>query len=408
MIDHPTRTSRRLAAKTSTIILLAAIAAVGQFASNIYTPSLPSVASDLRISHGASQMTLAVFLAAFALMQLVVGPLADRFGRKPVLLAGLALFLAGTVLCGLAPDLASLVTGRIVQGAGAAAGIVVSRATTRDSFEGVELAKVLAAVTIAFALVPGLTPLMGGVVEHLLGWRATFWLTATLGLVLAIVVLHTLPETLATPRPVSPATELSGYAMILRDPVFRTNALAVAGAFASMSAFFSGAPAVLIDSLGISPIEFGFYPPVAVSGFIIGGIVTRRRAGLVPPQAMSELGARIMLVGAVLIFAPPALGLLNKFAINAAMVVHVTGLGILLPASIAAALQRFPDRAGAAAALQGFLQMSGGALGAAATAALSARLGDLSFPTVMLCATTLGWLITSRLIPTPDHAPTGP
>ena len=392
---------RKLAATTSTIFLLAGIAAVGQFASNIYTPSLPSVALDLGVSQGASQATLAVFLGAFAITQLVVGPLSDQFGRKPILLIGLAVFLVGTMLCSTAVDFSDLLFGRIVQGSGSAAGIVVSRAMTRDSFEGVELARVLAAVTIAFALVPGFTPLIGGFVEQMLGWRATFWITGALGLLLALIVIRTLPETLASHRRVSPFTEVAEYGAILRDPVFGPNALAVACAFASMSAFFSGAPAVLIGTLGVSPIEFGLYPPVAVSGFVIGGVITRRMAARVAARAMSVLGARIMLAGAVLLFLPPAFGLLNKFLINGAMVVHVTGLGILLPASIAAALQRFPKKAGAAAALQGFLQMSGGALGAASAAALMSALAELSFPTVMLLAATLAWLTASRLVPEP-------
>lgn len=390
---------RKLRATTSTILLLAAIAAVGQFASNIYTPSLPSVAHDLGVSQGASQATLAVFLGAFALMQLVIGPVSDQYGRKPTLLIGLAVFLVGTVLCSTAVDYTGLLIGRIVQGAGAAAGIVVSRATTRDSFDGVELARVLATVTIAFALVPGLTPLLGGVVEQILGWRATFWITGALGLLLAVIVIRSLPETLATHRHVSPRSEIGEYASILRDPVFWPNAMAVACAFASMSAFFSGAPAVLIGTLGISPIEFGFYPPVAVTGFIIGGVIARRVAGTAAPQTMSVLGTSIMLGGAVLLLVPPAMGVLNKFLINGAMVVHVTGLGILLPASIAASLQRFPQKAGAAAAMQGFLQMSGGALGAAGSAGLASFLADLSFPTVMLCATALSWLTATRLIP---------
>lgn len=396
---------RKLVATTSTILLLAGMAAVGQFASNIYTPSLPSVAHDLGVSQGASQATLAVFLGAFAIMQLVVGPLSDQYGRKPTLLIGLAVFLVGTFLCSTAVDYANLLIGRIVQGSGAAAGIVVSRATTRDSFEGVELARVLAAVTIAFALVPGLTPLIGGVVEQVLGWRATFWITGALGLLLAVIVIRWLPETLGTHRQVSPSSEVAAYAEILRDPVFWPNALAVACAFASMSAFFSGAPAVLIGTLGISPIEFGLYPPIAVSGFVIGGIITRRVAASAAPRSMSILGASIMLAGAILLFVPPAFGLLNKFLINGAMVVHVTGLGILLPASIAAALQRFPQKAGAAAAMQGFLQMSGGALGAAIAAALAGVLEDLSFPTVMLFATTFSWLTASWRIPKHERLP---
>jgi DHA1 family bicyclomycin/chloramphenicol resistance-like MFS transporter len=226
-----------------------------------------------------------------------------------------------------------------------------------------------------------------------------FWLTAGLGLTLLLVAVGGLPETLSKPQSLAPARVAAGYLGIAGDRIFRSNVLAVAFAFASMSAFFAGSPAVMIGTLGMTSLEYGFYPPIAVSGFIIGGIVTRRLAAAAPPQRLSAIGSSIMLLGAVLLVVPPALGFLDKFAMNAAMVVHVTGLGILLPASIAAALQRFPAQAGAAAALQGFVQMAGGAIGAVAVAGLAPALPDLAFPLTMIVATSLCWLVAMVHIP---------
>jgi DHA1 family bicyclomycin/chloramphenicol resistance-like MFS transporter len=169
----------KLSATGGTIALLTALAALGQFASNVYAPSLPSVASDLQTSAAGVQLTLAVFLAAFAAAQLVYGPLSDRWGRRPIVLAGLAVFLVGTLACAVATDLAGLLGARVVQATGAAAGVVVSRAATRDAFDGPELTRALATVTIAFAAVPGLTPLLGGVIEQIGSsrgaWRRAGW-----------------------------------------------------------------------------------------------------------------------------------------------------------------------------------------------------------------------------------------
>ena len=143
------------------VALLTALAGLGQFASNIYIPSMPAMAAALGVTMSAVQATLAVFLAVFAVFQLVCGPLSDRFGRRPVLLVAMSTFIAGTVTCAVAPDLATLIGGRILQGAGASAAFVVSRAITRDLFTGADLARVTALILIAFSLVPGLTPLIG-------------------------------------------------------------------------------------------------------------------------------------------------------------------------------------------------------------------------------------------------------
>lgn len=379
--------------------LLTALAALGQFASNVYTPSLPAVARDLGVGAGEAQLTLAVFLAAFGLAQLVHGPLSDRFGRRPVLLAGLAVFLAGTGLCAAAGGIGALLVGRAVQAAGAAAGVVASRAVLRDSFEGAELARAMALVTIAFALVPGLTPLVGGVVQTVAGWRGTFLLTLAVGAAVAALAWAALPETNRRPLArLDLAAVVGGYAATLRSAAFVRHAVPVALVFASMSAFFAGSPALFIERLGVSPIEYGLYPPIAVSGFVVGGLALRRLAGwarggtgLVGP------GLAVMLAGALVIAVPPALGLVHEHLVTAGMVLHVTGLGIVMPAAMAAALEPFRERAGTAAAAIGFFQMAAGAAGAAAVSLLQPAHPVLAFPLVMAVATALAGIAFALL-----------
>src|SRR5262249_11273981 len=170
--------ARPLEARSGVIVLLTAMTALGQFASNVYLPALPAVAADFSAPMNQVQWTLALFLVVFALGQLVYGPLSDRFGRLAPLKLGLLVYLAGSIGAALAPNLAVLLACRAVQAAGGAAGVVIARAMVRDSFAGPALARVMALISIVFGLVPGLSPLVGGIATDLLDWRATFWLTA--------------------------------------------------------------------------------------------------------------------------------------------------------------------------------------------------------------------------------------
>ncbi len=388
------------------IALLAALAAVGQFASNVYTPSLPFVAADLGIDAAQAQSTFGVFLLTFAAMQLVYGPLADRFGRRPVLFAALALFLAGTIACAVAGSLTELLAARAVQAAGAAGALIVSRAATRDSFEGVALHKAMAAITIVFAVVPGLAPLLGGVTQELAGWRATFWLTLVIGALTAAIAFLRLPETnRPTGIKLAPGAILSGYGAVLSNRIAMTYSVSVGLVFAAMSAFFAASPALFIGHLGVGAAEYGLYPPIAVTGFIIGGIVTRRLAGKVSPQRIAANGLGIMALALTFMLLLPAAGMVHKHLFNATMVLNVTGLGVFLPTAISQVLARFPERAGTASAMQGFIQMSGGGVGVFVVSALQPALPIIAMPVVMLSSVLLAALVFRIGIPV-AHAAT--
>src|SRR6201747_777701 len=194
------------------IAVLAGLAATGTLATNILLPSLPQMAASLNVSSAAVTSAITIFLAVFAFGQLVVGPISDRYGRRWPVLIGFAVFFAGSVWCGLATDLPGLLTGRVIQAAGACATSVLSRAIGRDLFSGAALARAMALIMIAMAAAPGFSPLLGGALDHAFGWRSEFAFIGLFGAVAAVAYASVLGETHhATRTPLDPLAIAKNY-----------------------------------------------------------------------------------------------------------------------------------------------------------------------------------------------------
>ncbi|WP_416897023.1 MAG: multidrug effflux MFS transporter [Minwuia sp.] len=367
--------------------LLAALSAIGQFATNIYLPSLPVISAELSASPSQAQLTLTLYLAAFAFTQLLYGPLSDRFGRRIILMSGLAIFIAGSVVCTIAQDIDVLIAGRILQAVGGGGCTVAARAVVRDSFEGPALQKVMALIAILFALVPGLSPLFGALLQELAGWRTIFIVTGGVGAVVALMMVTRLPETLAYRLPKLNPTELvRGYAIVLARRDFLRFALPMSLIFTAMFAFFGGSPYTFIEFLDVSATEYGFYPPLASTGFVIGGIVVRRLTGRMSTIGICGVGLVVAIAACAIGVVLPLAGWVHKAAFIVSVIVFVASLGIFLPTAMAAALQLFPERAGTASAMLGFLQMAGGVLGSAMVAAFQEQFPIFAYATIMLAA----------------------
>ena len=384
------------------ILLLAAIAALGQFSTSIYVPSIPDMAEGLATSQRWVQLTITAYLVPVALFQLVCGPLSDRFGRRPVLIGGFAIFLAGTILCIAATEIGLLIAGRVLQGIGACAGLVVSRAVARDLFEGSALVRAVSIVSVAFAVVPGITPLFGGVIQDTMGWRATFIATAIAGLIVAWITIARLGETIRTRLDrLSIRAGAAAYRPILGSGSFQIYALVSACPLMGLFAFLAGGPVFLITDQGLSPSAFGLYPPIATTGFILGSILAHRFSGQVPIDRLILAGMALTVLGAAMAVFWQAVGVLDALTVLLCMWLFLCGTGIAVPLASAAAMHLFPDRAGSASALLGFQHMSGAMLGTLAVAALIDDLGSLAFPVVMLTAGMiglLGFLAASRAL----------
>ena len=330
-----------------TVLLLTVTAGIGQFAASVYLPSMPSIAQAFGADMSTVQLTLAIFLVALGAGQLFAGPLADRFGRRPVLFFGFGIFLAGTLGCAFSRNIEMLLFARAVQGFGAASGIVIARAAARDSFEGTQLARLVAMVMATFAMVPGISPLLGGITEELIGWRASFWLTLGVGAIVLTYTYRRLPETGTTRLVRLDAKEIAGgYGAILRDRPAMACAAAGALVYGTLSGFHAGAPSLYIALLGVSPVEFGLYPVLAVAAFVAGSLVSRRFAANTPPPKVAGRGLALMLVGLGLMLLFPLAGIVHKHLFTVTLVVHSVGLGLFIPTVNAMMLSRFSTNVG--------------------------------------------------------------
>jgi MFS transporter, DHA1 family, multidrug resistance protein len=360
-IDASPRTEAR--STVLQIAVLAALAATGTLATNILLPSLPQMAVSLKVSTAAVTSAITVFLAVFALGQLVVGPVSDRYGRRWPVLIGFAVFFAGSVWCGLAADLPGLLAGRVVQAVGACATSVLSRAIARDLFTGAALARAMALIMIAMAAAPGFSPLLGGALDHYFGWRSEFALVAIFAGVGALAYGTALGETHhATRTPLNPLAILKNYASLVADRRFVVPAATVSLILGGLFAMFSAAPRVLIEELHFSPIQFGlFFAGTVMIVFAAGMLATK----LAPRYGLDQ-SIRWGLVAAVLgsiaillvsLFRP------TFFPFLAGMSLFLLGMGIVNPLGTAQALSPFGEKAGAASALIGFWQMMNAAIG---------------------------------------------
>jgi MFS transporter, DHA1 family, multidrug resistance protein len=357
---------------TACIPVICAFAAMGTLATNIFLPSLPTMAADLHVSSAVVTSTISVFLAIFALGQLIVGPLSDRFGRRIPMLAGLCIFVVGTTWCAFAGDLASLLVGRSIQASGACTASVLSRAIARDLFDGQALAKVMALTTIATAAAPGFSPLVGSALDHFFGWRSEFVFVAIFAICALLAYATLIGETNWSARgSVNPLAVGGSYLGLIRDARFVAPTRTASLMMAALFAVFSAAPRVLLEHFGFSPVALGL--------LFAGVVVLVFGASMLAPGLSAWLGLyRAMLIGlgsmvigaiALLIAVLVAKNSFLPFLFTAA--IFLFGVGIASPLSSAAALSPFANKAGVAAALFGFAQMAGAACGALLAAVLS-------------------------------------
>ncbi len=343
------------------IALLASLVAVGMVATNIYVPSLPALTRDLGTTPQMVQLTLTVYFAAVALTQLAYGPISDRIGRRPVVLAGIGLYIVASLGCMLAPSIEVLIGARVLQAMGACAGPVMARAIIRDVFEREESARVMATIGLVLAISPAVAPVLGSHLQVWFGWRSVFAAVAAFGTVVMIVMLRFLGET-RPPGLAPPSSLMAGYRTLLASPAYLGYALSSTCVLAGLFAFITEAPFIIIELLGEPAQNFGWYSLITVGGFALGSYAASRLSLRLGIDRMVALGIAAALLGAGLLAGLALAGVFSVAAVIVPMAVVASGMGMVFPNTTAGAVGAFPHIAGTASALLGFLQMSGAAL----------------------------------------------
>lgn len=374
------------------ISVLAALASVGTFATNILLPSLPSMAKALNVSTAAVSSTISVYLGVFAIGQLIVGPLSDRYGRWKPVMFGLGIFLLGTVWCEFSTTLPMMLVGRTIQALGACAASVLSRAIARDLWSGEELTKALAFIMVAMSAAPGFSPLIGGLLDTTLGWRSEFLVVGLFGATAAFAYFRYVGE---THRPNSKASIqltaiLRGYWDLMTDLRFIAPAGMIGLYMGAIFAMFSVSPRILIDGLGFSPIQLGLFFATTVFGVFASGMAGPRLAIRVGHARATVIGLVISATGGSLLLAAHWIDH-SIWSYLLPVMVFLTGFGMVSPLATATALQPFGDRAGLASALLGFLQMAGAAVGVILTASIASA--TLAVGVVQATLTMLGLIL---------------
>ncbi|SFO11300.1 MFS transporter, DHA1 family, bicyclomycin/chloramphenicol resistance protein [Pseudomonas sp. NFACC24-1] len=344
------------------VALLAGLAAISMLSTNIILPAFAAIGEDLGVTARELGLTLSSFFITFALGQLVVGPLADRYGRQKLVLGGLSVFVVGTVIAGLASTLDVLIAGRVVQALGVCAASVLSRAIARDLFEGETLARALSLTMIATAAAPGFSPLAGSVLAVTLGWRAIFILVGLAAVVLAFFYVRDLGETHPADRraPHSAKSVVLAYRRLVLDKRFILPALSMSLLMSGLFASFAAAPAILMQGIGLTSVQTGLYFASTVFVVFAAGMAAPRLAHRHGTRVITLLGIACAMIGGGLLLVGPAVPGLWWYALS--MVTFLWGMGLANPLGTAITMGPFGKEAGMASALLGFLSMGAAAL----------------------------------------------
>lgn len=365
-VDMPTRIATRVRRHHTTflILLLGSLTAFGPLSIDMYLPSLPKLASDFGATPGQVQLTLSAFLMGVALGQLLHGPLSDRYGRKPVLMAGLIIYVVTSLVCAASSRIDVFTGLRFLQALGGGAGTVMARAIVRDFYKRDMVARVLSLIMLITALASLVAPLVGGYLLRWGGWRTIFGLLAALGLVCCLAVARHLPESHppARRRRSSRVHLLGEYGAILGHSQALGAILAGGMAFAGMFAHISGTPFVYMQVFGVAPEHYGYWFGLNVVGLMLGAYLNGKLVMRLGVQPMLVIGTHIAALAGLSLLALAWTGLGGFLGIVVPLFVYVGSLGLITANAVARALEYFPQRTGTTAALFGATQFGFGAL----------------------------------------------
>ena len=353
------------------IVLLAALTAFGPLSIDMYLPSLPLIAADLQASETSVQLTISVFLAGLCLGMLLYGPLSDRFGRRPLLLAGIGLYTFASLGCAWADNTEQLVLYRFLQALGGAAASVLARTVVRDLFPLAAAARVLSLMHLVTMLATLVAPLAGSYLMMLAGWRSLFLVLLSFALCCLVLVAFSLPETLPPERRgASLGQVFQAYAQMACAPTALGFILCMGLSFAGMFAFITASPFVYIQYFGISPQSYGWLFALNIAGVIVATMLNARWVSRLGPNRLLAWGTALLAASGSCLALLGGLGLGGLSAVVICVVLYVSVTGLIGANCLASLLAHYPQQAGAAAGLAVALQFGLGMLFSALAGAL--------------------------------------
>jgi DHA1 family bicyclomycin/chloramphenicol resistance-like MFS transporter len=401
-----TSSDRSMSERRVTIVG-AILAGLGPLSLSLFTPAMPEIVHAFATTEDAVKMTLGLYFAGFAVAQLICGPLSDGYGRKPVTLAFLTIYLVGSLGALLAPTIEILILSRLLQGAGAAVGLAVSRAIVRDLFAHEQSARILNLITLILALAPAIAPTIGGLVMEIAGWHAIFLIMVAIGVAAWLAISLLLVETVdRNPSRAKPMAVLRTYRKLLGDGYFLASSLVIAG---TLGAYYTQAtllPFILMERIGLTPAQFGLAMLLQSASFISGSLIMRHLIPRYGAHRLVPVGLLFSTLGAAALALLLSLYEPNFVIVMAPMAAFVFGNAFVMPAMSVATVAAHPENAGAAASLSGFLQMGAGLVGTLLSGLLGDAVDGLSVVVpIMGLGALIAWLVW-RNIPEPASART--
>ena len=393
MSDNAVWLSRTTPPHVITLVLLASISALNM---NIFLPSLPGMAAYFDADYGFMQLAISAYLGITAVLQLIIGPLSDRFGRRPVLLGGLSIFLLATVGCIFSPSVEVFLIFRMIQGT-VAAGMVLSRAIVRDMVEPWEAASMIGYITMGMSLVPMIGPVLGGYLDQSFGWQSSFTLVLIFGAMVLWLVWADLGET-NTQKSASFKAQFKAYPELIRSRRFWGYALSAGFASGAFFAFLGGAPFVAIEVLGLDSAQMGLYFVFISVGYMAGNFLAGRFSNIVGLNRMMLLGSTVSVAGMLLALVLFLVGLQHPISFFGSIGLVGIGNGMTLPNANAGIVSVRPHLAGSASGLGGAVMIGGGAgLSAITGAMLTIETGAYPLLFMMLGSSVLA-VVTSGYV----------
>ena len=397
---NPNATQLWTAPRWALAILLAVLGMLGPFSIDTYIPAFSAISASLQATPVQMQQTLSAYLLGFAFMNLFHGALSDSFGRRPVILWGVALFALASVGCALSQTIGQLIFFRALQGFSTGAGIVVSRAVIRDMFPPDQAQRVMSQVTIFFGVAPAVAPIIGGVIAEYVNWHAIFWFLVAVGVLLWLANWRLLPETLHTShrQPFQVGHLMRGYGQLLSDPRFMLLALASGVPFNGLFLYVLSAPAFLGDILRLAPTQFFWFFVLNISGIMAGSWLSGRKAGKVSPKNQILQGFRIMLAVSLINLVANALFDPHPLWSMWPMTVFAFGWALMVPVVTLLVLDLHPDRRGMASSLQAVVGSTANGIvaGAVAPLVMHSALGLAVMSAAFMLVGLVAWLWLRR------------